>query len=120
MGIIKIKTNRMKYLALAALVATAQAAVGQTCSGTTGCEETECCGTATPDEESAASEPVQVCQTDSETLYVNADDEEMTYTFACNTKEEAKESTSDTKDGSLASNIAAAAAAILSSAVLFE
>ena len=60
----------MKFFALAALLAVSQAAVGDDCGpdGSKGvCEDTECCGTATPDEESGstAEEPLQVCQTDS-------------------------------------------------------
>ena len=77
----------MKFLALTALIAVTQAAVGEDCGpdGSNGeCEDTECCGTATPDEESAATEPITVCQTDSLDAYVNADDEEETYKFACN------------------------------------
>ena len=76
----------MKFLALAALIATATAAVGDDCGpdGSNGeCEETECCGTATPDEDSAAEEAIQVCQTEELDTYVDADDEEMTYNFAC-------------------------------------
>merc|ERR1712167_270486 len=87
MGIIYLYIkNKMKFIAIAALIATAQAAVGEDCGddGTKGvCEDTECCGTATPAEESTAEEPIKVCQTDSLTEYVNADDEEATYTFAC-------------------------------------
>ena len=37
----------MKFLAIAALVATSQAAVGDVCESLDGCEETECCGVAT-------------------------------------------------------------------------
>ena len=58
----------MKFLTIAYLIATASAAVGEDCGpdGSNGvCEDTECCGTATPDEDSTAEEPVTVCQTDS-------------------------------------------------------
>ena len=81
----------MKFIALAALIATAQAAVGEDCGadGSAGvCEETECCGTATPDEASIAEGPITVCQTDSMAVYVSKDDEEESYTFACDTAAE--------------------------------
>ena len=77
----------MKFLAITALIATASAAVGEDCSadGSNGvCEDTECCGTATPDEDSIAGEQVTVCQTDSLDAYANSENEEETYTFACN------------------------------------
>merc|ERR1719498_211553 len=79
----------MKFATLAALVATAQAAVGQDCSADGVCEETECCGTGTPDMENGvfeAEEPasVTVCQTDTEAEYVNAENEDEIYTFECN------------------------------------
>ena len=81
----------MKFLAITALIATTYAAVGEDCGpdGTNGtCEDTECCGTATPDADSIAEENATVCQTDSETVYINAEDEAMTYTFACDTAAE--------------------------------
>ena len=51
----------MKFIALAALIATAKAAVGEDCSaaGSAGvCEATVCCGTATPDADSTAEEAI--------------------------------------------------------------
>ena len=39
----------MKFVALAALIAVAQAEVGDECASTADCEDTECCGTAVPD-----------------------------------------------------------------------
>merc|ERR1712159_473828 len=84
----------MKFAAIAALVATAQAAVGAECNAETPCEETECCGTATPAEGSTAEAPLTICQTEGETEYANPDNEEETYTFACNTAEAAKDSAS--------------------------
>ena len=102
----------MKFLALAALIATAQAAVGADCAEDASvCEESECCGTATPDaeNESTAEEPIQVCQTDTETEYINAEDEEQTYTFACN----AAEGDDAAAAGDMATKIAATGAALL-------
>ena len=81
----------MKFLAIAALIATTSAAVGEDCGadGTQGvCEDTECCGTATPDEDSDATDAITICQTDSLEEYANSEAETETYTFACNTAEE--------------------------------
>ena len=103
----------MKFLALAALIATAQAAVGTDCAEDASvCEESECCGTATPDaeNESTAEEPIQVCQTDTETEYINAEDEEQTYTFACNSAEGGDDAAAA---GDMATKIAATGAALL-------
>merc|ERR1719263_93545 len=84
----------MKFAVIAALVATTQAAVGDACEGTTGCEETECCGTGVPDTENGFFEGenppnVTVCQTEGEAAYANADNEDELYTFTCNTAEAA-------------------------------
>ena len=81
----------MKFIALVALIAVVKAEVGADCSeeGSAGvCDDTECCGWATPDEEngSSAEEKLMICQTDSLAEYIDASDEEATYTFACATE----------------------------------
>ena len=76
----------MKFVALAALVATAQAAVGASCDAETPCEDTECCGVAVPnaDEGNESTENLQVCQTDTETEFIQETEEaENYYTFSC-------------------------------------
>ena len=80
----------MKFVLIAAIVALAKAEVGADCSvDASVCEaDVECCGTATPAEGSDATEGLTVCQTASEAVYENAEDDALTYDFACNTAEE--------------------------------
>ena len=77
----------MKFAIIAALVATASAAVGTDCSkdGYAACEkDVECCGVATPDDGSEATDPITVCQSTDEEEYVNEKNDAETYTFKCN------------------------------------
>ena len=74
----------MKFFAIAAVVATAQAAVGSKCSPqanpSTCLEGVECCGAATP---SAAGQGTaqSVCQTKTMTAWEDSDNN--VYTFSC-------------------------------------
>ena len=80
----------MKFVMIAAIVALAKAEVGADCSvDASVCEaDVECCGTATPADGSDATESVTVCQTSSEAKFESAEDDALTYDFACNTTEE--------------------------------
>ena len=73
---------------VALLIAFADAKVGTDCKVSPKvCEETECCGTATPKTEGAAEKPLTICQTETLDEYVNPNDDDLDYAFACNTEE---------------------------------
>ena len=74
----------MKFFALAAVVATAQAAVGATCSAqanpSTCLAGVECCGDATPSKAGSGTAQT-ICQT--KTLTAWEDKDNNVYTFSC-------------------------------------
>ena len=70
-------------VALAALVNTADAAVGAPCTTLSQCASGECCGMAVPASGSAATSSVHICQWNMAMTWTDPSNSKLTYNFNC-------------------------------------
>ena len=74
----------MKFFALAATVAVAQAMVGMTCTGQNQCGKSECCGSATPSV-AGSGKATSICNERTGTAW--EDSQKNAYNFSCSAED---------------------------------